>query len=148
MSNTKVEFTNSLAQQADIKENGSMQQSEMLKSMSSDDELVAGRLRNSSIAIEAATKRFNKAGDDLLIANSSLMDQCISIENKSKKACAGVKSSVNQIKDQLIKVDSILGDNVEHKINQLERIATALQSINEISQDKATMSIIESMVNK
>lgn len=143
-----TENTNSLKQQAEIKETGAMLQRDMVKYMSADDELVVGRVRNSSKSMEEASKRFDKASDELLAANSKLLDQCLSIESKSKKACSGVKSSVNGIKDQLIKVDSILGDNVEHKIKQLERVAEALKVIKELSGDQKTMGIVSAMVNK
>lgn len=148
MNSVKTELTNSLKQQAEIKEKGSMRQSDMVNIMASDDELVAGRIRNSSKSIESASDRFNKASDVLLSANSNLMKQCIDIESKSKKACAGVKSSVNNIRDQLVKIDSILGDNVEHKIAQLERVAAALKTISELSGDDKTMSIVSAMVSK
>ena len=70
------------------------------------------------------------------------------MEIQGKKACASVKSTVNEIKDQLIKVDSILGDNVEYKIKQLERVASALKTISELSGDNKTMGIVSAMVNK
>ena len=122
--------------------------SDIAKGMSVDDGLEYGRINNSSKSMEDAAKRFNSAMMLILGANDKLLNEAKRTEDQSKKACSSVKSTVNEIKDQLLKVDSILGDNVEHKIQQLERVASALKTISELSGDNKTMSIVSAMVNK
>ena len=115
------------------------------KSIASDEELKAGRLRNSSKTMIDAEGKFNEATKMILEANDKLLSEAKRTEVQTKKACASVKSAVNTIKDQLIKVDNILGDNVEFKVRQLERVAEALKTISELSSDSKTMSIVSAM---
>tara|TARA_R110000850_G_scaffold235471_1_gene360294 strand:- start:360 stop:860 length:501 start_codon:yes stop_codon:yes gene_type:complete len=122
--------------------------SDVAMGMSVEKGLEHGRLNNSSKAMEAATKRFYSATNSILEANDKILAETIRTENIGKKACSSVKSTVNQIKDQLLKVDSILGDNVEHKIQQLERVATALKVISDLSGDDKTMKIVAAMIKK
>lgn len=131
----------------EIKKNGGMYESELAEFMSKDDEIIAGRVRNSSACMESATKRFDESAKAILKANDRLLQSTIDTERLGKAACQGVKSTVNSIKDQLGKVDSILGDNVEHKIKQLERIADALTVIHKLSSDAKTMSAVKAMTN-
>jgi hypothetical protein len=139
---------NSVKGMAALKAGTHFKASDVAKSISVEDSLVHGRVNNSSKAMEAASKRFNSATELILESNKKLLAETIKTENAGKKACASVKSTVNQIKDQLLKVDSILGDNVEHKIQQLERVAAALKTISELSGDNKTMKIVSAMVNK
>lgn len=138
----------SLEAQAKVKAGTHFKASDVAINIASDEELKVGRVRNSTKAMDIATERFNKAMTLVLEANDHLLNETKRMEIQSKKACASVKSTVNEIKDQLIKVDSILGDNVEHKIKQLERVAFALKTINELSGDNKTMNIVSAMVNK
>lgn len=138
----------SLDQIAKVKAGTHFVLSEIAEKISGDEELKAGRLIYSSKQMLNAEKEFDKATDRIMAANDRLLKAAKEIEDQSKKACRSVKSTVNEIKDQLIKVDSILGDNVEHKIKQLERVASALKTISELSNDNQTMKIVSAMVNR
>lgn len=139
---------NSIATQAKLKAGTHFKSSDIAEGMAVDDTLGHGRVNNSSRTMEQAAIRFDAATELILSANDRVLSETIRTEKQSKKACASVKSAVNEIRDQLIKVDSILGDNVEHKIQQLERVAAALKIISELSGDSKTMSIVSAMVNK
>lgn len=143
--NDDVNSTESLAK---LKAGTHFKASDVAKGMAVDDSLEHGRVNNSSKAMTQAADRFNAATELILSSNNKLLAETIRTEKQSKKACASVKSTVNEIRDQLTKVDSILGDNVEHKIKQLERVALALKTISEITGDSKTMGVVSAMVNK
>ena len=144
----EADDVNSLGQQAKLKAGTHFKASDIAKGMAVDDSLNHGRLNSSSKSMDDAANRFNVSMELILEANNRLLDEAKRTEVQSKKACSSVKSMVNEIKDQLIKVDSILGDNVEHKIQQLERVAMALKTISEISSDNKTMAIVSAMVKR
>ena len=98
---------------------------DVAKTVAYDESTSTSKVNSASKAIEESQKRFLVATDQLLDANKRLLDASLKTETAGKKACASVKSTVNQIKDQLVKVDSILGDNVDHKISQLNRVESA-----------------------
>jgi len=106
------------------------------------------RFKASTKAYKDAEALCREAADILLDTHNRLRETSNKTVEVSKKSCASVKSMVNELKDQMLKVDNILGDNVEHKIAQLERIAKALKTINEISKDSNTMMIVKAMVNR
>ena len=113
-----------------------------------DDYTKDSRLKSATKSYKDAELKCSEAANLLLEVNKKLQGEAEKTAKASKKACASVKSTVNEIKDQLIKVDSILGDNVEHKIQQLERVAAALKAISELSGDAKTMSIVSAMIDK
>lgn len=139
---------NTIESQAKLKAGTHFKASDIAEGMAVDNVLGHGRVNNSSKSMEQAAERFDAATSLILSANDRVLNEAIRTEKQSKKACASVKSTVNEIRDQLIKVDSILGDNVEYKIQQLERVAAALKIISELSGDSKTMSIVSAMVNK
>ena len=118
------------------------------QAMAYDDELELGRLRHSAKHMEQASGRFNESAKLIFSANKNLMEQARKTETESKKACKSAKIAVAEIKDQLNKIDLILGDNVENKICQLERIAAALKTIKELSADAKTLDIVSVLVKK
>ena len=131
---------------AEIK-NGSMRHTAVADILT-DDYTKDSRLKESTKGYKSAEVRCSEAADLLLEINKKLKSEAERTTKASKEACASMKSVVNEIKDQLLKVDSILGDNVEYKIKQLERVAKALKTISELSSDNKTMSIVSAMVNK
>ncbi len=145
---SEADNVNSMVEQAKLKAGTHFKASDIAKGMAVDDSLNHVRLNSSSKSMDEAAKRFNTSMELILDANNKLLDESKRTEVQSKRACSSVKSMVNEIRDQLIKVDSILGDNVEHKIQQLERVALALKTISEISSDNKTMSIVSAMVNR
>lgn len=116
--------------------------------MSYDNELEVGRVRHSAKHMEQATERFNESAKLIMSANKNLMEQAQKTENESKKACKSAKIAVAEMRDQLGKIDLILGDNVENKITQLERIANALTTIQALSGDEKTLSIVSVLTKK
>ena len=109
-------MTHSLKNQAILNSGQAFDKAEVGASIVENDELVLGRTRFARKSIDESEKRFRDAMDRILDANSNLLDATNEIDKTGKKACSTVKSLVNQVKDQLVKVDSILGDNVEPKV--------------------------------
>jgi hypothetical protein len=143
-----IKQENAMANLAGLKSGELMREDHVAKMMASDNELEVGRVRHSSVAMEQASERFDAATKLIMNANENLQKEALKTEMDSKKACKSVKIAVNEIKDQLNKVDSILGDNVENKITQLERVASALKIIKDLSGDSETMNIVAAIVKK
>lgn len=138
----------SLKDRADMKENGSMEKKEVAKIIATDEHSRISRTKNSTKNMLEVNERFKDTVDLFMETNDKLMKETDLLSKKSKLACSAVKSVVNEVRDQLLKVDSILGDNVEHKITQLERVAVALKTIKELSDDNATMAIVGSITKR
>jgi len=137
-----------LGELAGLKSGDLIESDSVSEMMAHDKELEIGRVRHSAKHMELATLRFDEAAKLILDANDKLMAQAAKTETESKKACKAAKIAVAEIKDQLNKIDSILGDNVENKIQQLERIAAALTTIKALSGDEKTLTIVSALVNK
>ena len=131
-----------------IKAGEGMTQDDFAVMLAQDEQLEVGRITHSSKSMEQASVRFESAKKLIMDANTDLLNEAIRTQQESKKACKAAKIAVAEIKDQLNKVDSILGDNVENKIQQLERIAAALTTIKALSGDEKTLTIVSALVNK
>lgn len=127
--------------------NGAMHHTDVAEIIT-EDHSKNSRLKKGAKYLLEAEQRYSNAADLLIKTNDRLIVETDALSKKSKQACAAVKSTVNEIKDQLLKVDNILGDNVEHKIKQLERVALALTTISELASDKQTMAVVAAMINK
>jgi hypothetical protein len=106
------------------------------------------RVKEATKAYKGAEALCTEAATLLVESTKKMKSATEDAVRTGKKSCASVKTMVNELKDQITKVDSILGDNVEIKVVQLERIAAALATINEISDDKHTMKVVSAMVSK
>ena len=142
------ESSEHLKSMAKIKSSEFVDQDVILKELTHEQSFEYGRVNHASKQMEHATKRFDAASDMIQEANKRILAHAKLTEVESKKACKVAKIAVAEIKDQLVKVDSILGDNVESKILQLERVAAALTTIKALSGDESTLEIVASLVKK
>lgn len=133
---------------AEIKEKGSRTAGSVANEIAADEFGRLKQTKDTAKHLIDVNDRYQDAVKMMIVSATSLTNQVDSLKTKSKGACSSVKSIVNEVRDQLTKVDSILGDNVEHKVIQLERVALALKTIKDISGDTATMSIVKSMTTK
>ena len=91
-----------------------------------------------------AKKEYSKLAVEVSDANKRFISQIEDVKSSSVLATRAAKSASNEIKDQLIKIENVVG-NVEIKVLQLERIAEAMKVIHAISKDEVTMSAISAL---
>lgn len=84
---------------------------------------------------DEATQLYNKSVESLVASLTKLSEKSTECVTVSKKVSGDVKSCANSLKDQLVKLDNLVGNNIEPKIMQLERAAAALTTINEMTKN-------------
>lgn len=96
---------------------------------------IAMTLKNTSDAYEGAASNLEAAAEHMNKALTSLLDTEKATSERVKAAVSRAKNGANQLGDALARVNKVLGSDFERKIDQLERVATALATLAEL--DKA-----------
>ena len=137
-----------LKDQAEIKEKQSIASTDLAQILTHDDTHLNSKITKSTKALNDCNDKHIIASDVLLASARKLTEHINNITENSKKNCAKVKNVVNELKDQMVKVDNIVGGNIELKVVQLERIAAAMITIKNLSQDKGVMNVLASMTGE
>jgi hypothetical protein len=90
-------------------------------------------------------KKLEKAASDLWDSVTKLSDASNEAVKSTKQICINAKKQVNEVKDQLVKVDNLVGNHIEPKILQLERAAIALKTIHEMSSNPKVYEMLKSL---
>jgi hypothetical protein len=108
------------------------------------EQVITGHYNDSKKALKEAAHDYSDAAGRVHSALELLADNIKKLKSTSIEARRAAKSATTEIKDQLIKVDNVVGD-VEIKVLQLERIAKAMQTISDLSKDSGVMNTLNAM---
>jgi len=111
------------------------------------EQIITGHFNSSKKSLKEAEQDYSDAAGKVSGALEVLADNIKLVKLTSTEARRAAKSAMTEIKDQLIKVDNVVG-NVEVKVIQLERIAKAMQTISDLSKDAGVMNTLSAMSSK
>ncbi len=108
------------------------------------EEKASFELRRAEGLLKKAELSYSESATRVSNASQGLLDDVSKLKESTATARKASKSAVSEVKDQLIAVNKVVGD-VELKASQLERIATAMITISDISKDTVVMNAIKSL---
>ena len=98
--------------------------------------------------LKQTKERLNDHAKELMIVmnnNNSALDDAL---NRSKKKVSQAKDMANQLSEQLLRVNKILGVDFESRVLQLERVTACLVSLEKLSKDEKLKEILSVLGNK
>jgi hypothetical protein len=98
------------------------------------EKVVRNHVKKTAEASVVSAGELEKAAVIMLKALDKVIEVSDKVVTTTKKDTSRCKDMANQLTDQLVRVNKIIGDDFEPKLKQLERLAAALHTLTDLNK--------------
>lgn len=109
--------------------------------------IVARGFGKNTVNLKAAIKDFDAASETLFAASEKMHAQSDALAARAKTSVARTKDMAQQMTDAMNRVTKMLGSYFEARLVQLERLADAMERLNEL-QEKGKLATVVAALSK
>ena len=138
-----------LAVQKSASVNNMLYPAEKVEEMMKDDSgnIVARGFGKNTANLKTAIKDFDAASETLFAASDKMHAQSDALAARAKTSVARTKDMAQQMTDAMNRVTKMLGSDFEARLVQLERLADAMERLNEL-QEKGKLATVVAALSK
>lgn len=112
------------------------------------DDISARHVRKEKTRLIDALNDFETAHGAILAVSDKLIAASDDLSKRTKVSVARAKDQAQQMADAMLKITKTLGADFEARLLQMERLADALERLNELEQKGVLSGVIEAISKK